>query len=411
MTTGLTSAFPHLAMPGISRGVTEELRFWHIDSSEPPPAQGTFVALVPGTDAVVHTVSLPSSLKGKAREEVAIRQVRDRLNARPGALRLLPMRLSGCKDSWSSVLVAGAEAATEWRKHVSSAETRCRAILPDYLALPIAPGLWTVATSSTSGRTIVQVRLGPADGFTAEAELAAFALARARSTRPRPEAVLRMGPAEPEVEAALDGLPLSYSLRDLPKAQASAGVLLRGEETLALGDDPPRQDASLAGWLRRCLWPLALIAVGLAAWGISVEVETQRYRAEADMIREEVITAVRRDFLPEGPIVDMRVQVGREMDRLRMQAAGSLPATGLLERFRLISSVMADRDDLVVLSTVLREGEGISIDVSVPDFIVLDRVNARLREAEPGMRMLRSATEAGGRVVGTFFIPLEDGSD
>ncbi len=385
----------------------DTLLFWHVQSSAPPPAEGRFITLVPGTDAIVLTVSLPSTLKGRAREEVAIRQVCDRLNSKPESLRVLPMSLSGTRDSWSSVLVARADAITEWQRRLGASDARCRAILPDYLALPSAPGLWTIAASSPVDGTLVHVRLGPTDGFTAEAELAAFALMRALSTRPSPEAVLCLDTLEPEIEAALVGLNLVKSLQALPENQAAAGVLEHHEEVLDLRPHSKRRGTTaLPTQVRNLRWPVVLIALGIIAWWASIELETQRYRAETQAIKEEVLEVVRRDFLPSGPIVDIGIQVEREMERLRSHAESSRKDVELLERFRQISHVLATQDDIEIVSAVLREGEGISLNLSAPNFATLDRITARLRETEGELRMLGSTTEAGGRVGGNLFIPV-----
>ena len=408
MTTKLASSIPSVSGVTHIKANSSALALWYIDSCDPPPSEGSFIALAAGTDVAMLSVSLPPTLKGRAREEVAIRQLCDRLNARPETLRVLPMSLPGAEESWTSALVATNEVIATWLRRLGSADARCQAILPDYLALPSAPRLWTIAVSQSHGRTIVKVRLGVADGFTAESILAAFALARARSTLPAPEAVLCIGPLAPAVEAALEGLPLIRSLQALPKDQAAAGIFQQGEEIIDLRRQRVHQPAPpLVCQFPRLRWSLLLFVLGTIAWGASIEVETRRYRAEADSIKDNVIAMVRQNLLPSEPIVDLRVQVEREMERLHRQLRSYQKTSEMLERFRQITHVLANQDDIEIVSAVLVEGEGISLNVLTPDFTTLDAVTSHLRETEGELRILRSTTETGGRVGGSVFISLK----
>ncbi|WP_209427903.1 type II secretion system protein GspL [Pararhodobacter sp. SW119] len=405
MTSTMAASFLSVTREVSSETVAPALRFWHVDSSDPPPAADSFIALAPGMDVIALTVSLPSTLRGRAREEVAIRQVYDRLSAKPGSLRVYPLALPGAVDGWTSTLVANEDFITEWQRRLGSASARCRAILPDYLSLPFAPGLWTITVSSEMGRAVVQVRFGAADGFSAETELAIFALTRARATLPAPEAVLCIGPVAPTVETALDGLPLVQSSQALPKDKAPAGVLQLGEEVLDLRKHPVHHGRTVfAKRVRRLRWPLSLFALGALAWAASIEFDVQRYRATADSINEEIMVVVRRDFQLSGSIIDVRIQVEREIERLRRQTTLPYKGNEILEKFREISHVLAGYDDLEIVSAVLIEGEGISLNLLTPDFITLDRITARLREMEGELSILRSTTEPGGHVWGSLFI-------
>jgi len=406
MTAETLRLSPWLSKLGQSRRALPKPQLWHLDSSQSPPAEGIFVALASGMDAVIHTVSLPPALKGKARENVANRQIHDRLNLKAGSMRVLPIRAGRLHDNWSSVLLTKTENVREWSRRLGSTKNRCQAILPDYFALPEAPGLWTIVTNSETGSTIVQVRLGASDGFTAEVELAAFALARARSIGPLPEIVLRMGPTEPAIEAVLEGLPLARSQRELPEAQAIAEVLARGEESLDLAVDPRREGIVFTEKIRRLGVPLCFASVGLVAWMGSVEIETRRHLTYAAMLREEATEIVRREFLPSGPIVNMRVQVARELDQLRRQASTSPQVNPLLGQFHQITLALALQNNLEIKAVYLRDGEGITIDVSVPDFTSLEEVGAQIRALAPSTRLLRSATEDNG-VTGSFFVFIE----
>ena len=88
------------------------LAFWRIGDGAPPA--GPFVALAPGADAPLLTLTLPATLKGPAREDVARRQIRDRLG--PG-LDLRPLGAEG----WTRAAVAHRADVLRWRGALGTA--------------------------------------------------------------------------------------------------------------------------------------------------------------------------------------------------------------------------------------------------------------------------------------------------
>ena len=279
---------------------------WRLGDGAPPT--GSFVTLVPGTDAPLLALVLPATLKGPAREEVARRQVRDRLGA---GFDLRPLGGEG----WTRAAVALRSAVLRWRGSLGTAAPRCRAILPDYLMLPAAPGLWSVA----SDRDGIAARLGPGDGFSAEPGLGlrmlAQALAEARTAGTMPRAVLRIG-ADAAADALFDGVPLAHAAAELPQGMVPL-VLGHGELSADFARDPRADAAGIEARLRRALWPAVLVLLGALGWAAAQGLATRQDRARAVAVAAETLAAVRRDLLPDGPILDLRVQVTREIDRRR----------------------------------------------------------------------------------------------
>lgn len=394
---------------------------WRLGSGAPLPA-GRFVALVPGAEAPLLQLSLPLALKGAAREKVALRQAQDRLGAGPGALLMRPARLTGEADGWSAVLVVENARIAGWRAQLARAtrggrDGRCRAILPDYLALPAAPDLWTIELDTVPGRdgaAMVRARLGPGDGFSAEPALAALMLTRARAQGQGrgPRAVLRLGPKLAALDAALEGLPLVDSLAALPRGLARPLVLGHGELALDLATDPEAQAQALASRLRALRLPAALALAGLAGWAGGEWAETARLNAQADALEAANIEMVRRDFLPSGPILDIPAQVNREIERRR---AGAAPETGgdtPLARLRRAAGVIAPAPDdegggdpaATLQAVSWQAGTGMQLELVLADFAALDTLIADLRAAGLAAQVGQSAAEAGGRVAASIVI-------
>lgn len=386
------------------------LRLWRIGDDEAPPPSGDFVALVPGTDAPLLALTLPEALKGAAREGVAFRQVRDRLGAGAETLELRPARLKGLEQRWSAVLVTERSTLAQWRAVAARGKGRCRAILPDYLALPAAPGLWTLATEVGPNAMMVQARLGPQDGFSAEVPLARHlivgALERARAQGALPVAVLRLGPAEPALDTALQDLPVVRSGDALPPGLSRPAIMAHGEDALDLARDPRASAEALHARLAGLRWPLALAFVGLLAWVTAIEVQTRRDLALAAAIDAATIDAIRRDFLPSGPLLDIPVQIMRELEQ--RSGAGTVDRDGRAPMDLLHqAAALVSAHPVQLQSFVMQPTTGITLDLSLDDFGALDRLVADMRAQGLAARTMRSGTEPDDRISATILIEPE----
>lgn len=363
--------------PAVSSTAAASPALWRLGAGAPP--EGAFVALVPGVLAPIFALDLPPGLTGAARVAVARRQGIDRLGAgfdiRPA--RLLP------GDGWTRILLAETAALAGWRAALGAAAPRCRALLPDYLALPAAPDLWSLSMQDG----VVSARLGLADGFSAEPDLAArmlaLALREARAAGQPPRAVLWPGDTEPSVLAALEGLALVT-------ADQAARVLGHGEAALDLRHAAISAPDTLETRLRRWLLPALLVALGALGWAAAEALSARQDRAQAGAIRAEVLAAARRDLLGEGPILDLRAQVEREISRRATGVAGA--GGDPLAVLRDAAPLLAQAEVQAVTLTP----DGFDVALRLDDFRALDALVAALSGAGVGTRVLRSGIEGEG---------------
>ena len=391
-------------------------RRWPFARAAPPPRmhwlgdaaalpEGPFVALVPGAQAPLIPVELPEGLRDPAREAVARRQLRDRLGPDAGAPEMHPARLAGAETAWSALLVVDSEAAAAWRAEVAPAGAACTAILPDYLALPTAEELWTIETA-TDGP--VRARLGPRDGFCAEPALAAAMLERALANDPAPAAILWTGPEDAALRAVLSGAdapPIVTSAQALPDTIAPPRRLAHGELALDLSADLGARSAALQARLAALRVPAALAVAGFAAWAVAVELDTRRTFDAAADLRAEIHADVRRDFIPEGPITDVRAQVTRVLDARRAAAGSDTDATGPLDGLHDAAAVI-DGTEARLSAAVLQPGGEIRLELTVADFAALDALAAALRAQGLDVRVGQSSA-AGNGVTGTLILGRE----
>lgn len=382
-------------------------KVWPVGCGAPPPP-GRFVAVVPGEAAPLIPLALPPGLKGPARASVARRQALDRLGPAAGRLELRPAPLGTGPDGWSALLAADPADLSRWRAGLAAAGGRPVALLPDYLALPAAPGVWVLAVDAAAGGpTRILARLGPADGFAAEAALAAAMLTQARGRGPTPRAVLVAGdaPLPHEVAGALAGLTLVQAPDRLPPGLQAPVALAAGETALDLRRDPAETARALAATLRALVVPALLALAGVLGWAAAIHRESAGLLARAAAVDAATLEVVRRDLLPEGPILDIRRQVEREIAARRAAALDGVEAKGALALIRAAAEGLAATGIPPTSLTLSPDGR-LAADLVLPDFATLDRTVAALGGAGLAVEVLRSAGTGAGRVGAALVLHL-----
>ncbi len=339
------------------------------------PTRGRHVALVPGAEVPLLTLDLPAGLRGSAREDVARRQLRDRIGAGDGTVELRPFHAPGDSDGWNRALVADAAQLRAWRDRAGKA---CQAVLPDYLALPAAKDLWVLRQENGS----VQARLGPEDGFTADPELARLMLEQALDTvAAAPKALLLLDGADwAETLAAARDIAV---IRD-PAAAGGLGlatpvVLGHGELGFDLRADPRAARATLRRRVLPWRWPLmaGLVAAGL--WGGAQFVATQRLEAEARDVQAETLAVIRESFVPTGPVLDIRTQVSRALADRQAAARDWQERISALMLFARAARVIGAGQ--AVSESYRYDDTGLQAVLRLSDFAAAEALVAELRAA------------------------------
>lgn len=344
-------------------------KFVHLVSGMDKVSAGS-IALVPGAQVAVLPLDLPHGLRGEAREQVARRQLRDLIGLGPDAVQLRPFHDLGNGDAWTRVLVVSPQDIAGW---CAQAGEDCRAVLPDYLGLPTAPDVWTV-TGTDAG---IIARLGPQDGFSATPPVALALITTALAeANPKPRAILRLGPALPHIEALAEDA--GIEVQTDPK-HAGAQSLAHGELAFDLRRDPQAARARLRARVLPWRWPAlaALLAAGI--WATTQVLVIQRLTRQHDDLKAATMVLVRGHFLPSGPVLDIRTQVARVLADHRAATAPQTNAAsaGPLDLLGRTSEVLANGKVQVHLANYTQE-QGLTVQISLPDFAALDQLVATL---------------------------------
>lgn len=360
--------------------------FVRLDQSAPGPGQ---IALVSGGDVPLFRLDLPKGLRGQAREQVARRQLSDRFGLTPEQVQMRPFAPGGLGEGWNRVLVAPPSLLADWRG------LECRAVLPDYLSLPCAEGVWTVAPQGE----MMLARLGPDDGFSATLALTLPMLERALTEQGRPGALYLPEPI-PALEdwANSQSIPVAHNESELTaQALPMPQILAHDELSSDLRQDPMAARTRLTANVLPWRWPLLAGALAAALFAASQIVAIQRLGAETDSIAAQTHALVQQHFVPSGPVLDVRVQVARALSQLRAATSGQSKQVDPVQMGWQVAEVVASLS-AVPDSLIWRDGDGIQLVLRLPDFAATDRLTAAFSTAGLKAELVesRASTDAQG---------------
>ena len=346
------------------------------------------LTLVPGAEAPLLTLDLPPRLRGHAREQVALRMLTDRLGLGPSDIAMRPF--AGGAAPWTRALVVAKDRIDAWRGDALP-------VLPDYLALPTAPGVWCV--SETDDGTLC-ARLGPDDGFAAVPAVAMLQLARALAQGDVPGALLlpRRLPALTDW-AERHGIPVATT----PEGIEALGLprprrLAHGELACDLRRDPRAARSRLERRVLPWRWPLLAGALAAALWAGAQYLAIDRLDRARASIDTATRALVRNSFVPTGPILDMRVQVSRALADARAAQAirqGAEDPVAMTARAADVIAAAGARPREIAWTT----GEGLTLVLLLPDFAATDAIAAQLGAAGFDVTVTESLAREGGEGV------------
>ncbi|MCA8930419.1 MAG: hypothetical protein KDC18_20355, partial [Alphaproteobacteria bacterium] len=142
-------------------------------------------------------------------------------------------------------------------------------------------------------------------------------------------------------------------------------------------------------------WPVLAGLAAAAIWGAGQILATQRLEEQRRDLVAASMEIVRDHFVPEGPILDIRAQVGRAMAERQANGPATVRKAGPLEVFGAASEVLAAQKAKIGLVDY-NAAQGLELTVVTADFAALDAVVAALDEAGMRVEVAQSRNVAEG---------------
>jgi len=376
-------------------------------ATNPAPGQ---VVLVPGAQVPVIALDLPVGVRGVQRERIATRALRDLTGLDPARIDMRP--LPGPRpQAWSRVLVTDPARLADWRARSAGA----RALLPDYLSLPAAEGLWTLqhrAPETDDADGEILARLGTDDGFTIETAAARLMLAAALREAP-PRAVLWIGTPLPDLAALFEAAELPQIDRAEDAARhglATPSVLGHGEESCDLRQDPGQERDHLRRRLLPWRWPALAAAAALAVWCTALVLETRQLRKRTATVTAQTLEMTRQHFIPAGPILDIRAQIGAEMASRQVRLGVARDQRSGLDLMNRAAALIDLAEATGVDDLSYTADGGLVARLRVPDYAAQDRLAETLSAGGLAVEVIESGlSEDGAEVRVEIALALAEG--
>jgi general secretion pathway protein L len=381
-----------------------ELRSVMLDGNGSLP-DGPCVGLIDGAMVPWLSLDLPKGLKGSARRDVAMRQLRDQIGGTAENVEIQPFQDANPRALWTHGVVKDGAVDQLIDRMELKGHAGCAAVLPDFMALPAADTIWTIDVGETTAR----VRLGLVDGFSGEADFAALSLDKALQ-QGKPRGVLRMGRKNAQIDAVLTVLdvpivdaPAALAQHDLPVPK----VYSNNELALDLRANAQAEIADLARNIRAVVWPALVGIAALIVWMISMSINTNTARTQALDLRKDTLQIVRENFVPTGPILDVKRQVEQAIFVAKETAKSDATDNSPFEVLRQAGVALSDFPK-TLKSASFSQAEGLILRLSLDDFKTLDEIVAAISDVGLAVRVGSSDASGENKVRATLYVGGRD---
>jgi len=372
-------------------------------SALPVPADASVVLCIPGTQVRIHKVNIPTSNRQRFMAALPF-TLEDQLLQEPESCHFVPLIKIRSGNSDIPVAVIEHATITALMKEVEIYGWRAQLLVPDYLMIP-APeaGVWFLDVTETPYLLRMSDQTGGAaliaDPGSQFPGAILLALEQAES---RPETLrvrvanqqqlqlveqwaAQLAPYRLQLDIHEDQSPRSARLAQQALPPASFNLLTA-----------PYTPYRAAGqWARRLLPSSALAATLLLITALHWTLQGSKLRSESDQLRAEIETTYREAFPDARNIIDPRFQMEQQLQGLRERPAPGRTGTDFITRIEQLAAVIGTTDqyELQVLGF---DGNSVTLEVSVPDYDALDRLQTQL--AETASVNIENAELKSGRV-------------
>ena len=271
------------------------------------------------------------------------------------------------------VAVIAKRTLESWLERLQHAGIAVDAVIPDVLALPWQPGQWTVLIEPHGSL----VRIGPHQGWAADHDNLALLLETELDRQPPPERVQIFSACGHQHGFQWPGGVEVDQQECVEQALTLLARHHRADQEINLLQGPYQSTDAAASIVRRWRWVaglgLLLIAVELGA----MAVESYRLGQQLNRISQRIEHEFRSAFPEIQRIVDAKVQMQQQLDRLRSTTRHRESSGGFLPLLQTAGPTLVAPPRLHLNSLHYRD-DRLDINVNAQSFQALDDLKRTL---------------------------------
>lgn len=331
--------------------------------------RSSVVVFVPASQLVVLQATVPT--RNRARMAQAIPYSLEERFAED--VEQLHFALGRRMHDQVAVAVVAKRDMAVWTEMLHAAQIEADALVPDVLALPWKPGQWSALIEDRS----CLVRTGPASGWAAEVENLRSMLNLALRDSQPPEG-LHLFAAAGEDPYDLDGI----AIETTQESHSGAALTLLAAhyhpaESINLLQGSYRNADEVHQVMRRWLWVAGLTLALIGMEVLSTAVQSQRLEAQLADTAQRIDNVFRNTFPGVRRVVNPRVQMQQQLDRMRAAAGGDDLTGGFLPLLDRVAPILSAHKEIQLQSLNYRN-QHLEVRLQAPTFKMLDDVKDQL---------------------------------
>jgi general secretion pathway protein L len=387
---------PGQALPA-ARGVAAD---W---SALPVPAGASVALCIAGTQVRIHKVSIPTGNRQRFMAALPF-TLEDQLLQEPEACHFVPLTKIRSRGLDTPVAVLEHATITALLKEVEIYGWRVQLLIPDYLMIPepeagvwfldVTESPWLLRMSEDAGGAALIADRGT--------QLSGALLLALEQTKSRPQ-ILRvrvLNPQQHERVMQWSSQLAPYKLYlDIEQADSSRSEWLARQAlppaslNLLTGPYTPYRETSQLA--RRLLPSAALAAALILIAALHWTLQGSQLRSESSELRAAIEATYREAFPDARNIVDPRFQMEQQLQNLRDRPAAGRSNADFITHIEKLAAVIGSGDQYQ-LQVIGFDGNSTTLEVSVPDYDALDRLQTQL--AQTASVNIENAELKSGRV-------------
>ena len=359
--------------------------------------------LVPGADVLMARASLPAMHRQRLIKAVPY-ALEDQL-----AEDVESLHFALGKADESGLLAVGAvsrQRMDEWHGALQAAGITPAMMTPDMLAVPWNSDGWSILLAEEQAL----VRTGPQDGFAVETDnllpLLRLQLEAAGEARP---AAIHLHTVTPDAAISDDLAELEIPVSEHVAARGVLDCLAGGlgdRQQINLLQDAYAPEEPVVQLLRPWRPAAAMLAVWLLLVMMGGFLQTWDLRRERQALAERIQQVFRQTFPDVRRVVDAKVQMERQLAKLRKEQGNS--PTGFLALLTAGAISLQQVDGVEIQGLQYRQGR-LELDLTLPSMSRLDPLRQALQQAGELDASVVSARAREGLVEGKIRITGKQG--